>query len=325
MVESTSKAFTSVSTTSRISRSSTAFLTAGSASSSLLAEASSFGKYVCKNRVNSPSELVTPMMPAPTSFWLSMGLQVSVRHKGHCVILYSPGWNAIGPSTKHFQQKRWLHDNSTMSDIVSRQIGHCCASSSGGDWSLWAVPPPSCNSEITSTCPSDSIVACNSAKSEPLKKLCRESHAARSVAVSSRPKCVCFRLFLSIFTTATAFQTAYFRSWSTSPRISTSRRKESGPCSLVATKGHVAADDDEASPDAEAAAGEQCDCPCCRSSDKRAAFARSSDWRFAKQAFTNSISDSSSFSKRELACKAWSSSYACNFSTTSLILFFKTL
>mmetsp|Transcript_28093 Transcript_28093/g.83689 ORF Transcript_28093/g.83689 Transcript_28093/m.83689 type:complete len:211 (-) Transcript_28093:168-800(-) len=130
----------------------------------------------------------------------------------------------MGPSTKHFQQKRWLHESSTMSEMVSRQIGHCAASSSFlkvGDVGV---------SICSSRCPSDSRAVCSSAKSEPLKKLCRASQPARSEATSSMPRPVCFLRFFRIFTTATAFQTAYFRSRSTSPRMTTRRWKGPSMC-----------------------------------------------------------------------------------------------
>mmetsp|Transcript_5002 Transcript_5002/g.18719 ORF Transcript_5002/g.18719 Transcript_5002/m.18719 type:complete len:224 (+) Transcript_5002:1670-2341(+) len=153
----------------------------------------------------------------------------SCRQIGHCEMRYSPGWCAMGPRTKHFQQKRWLHANSTMSEMVSKQIGHCCVSFSRWFcWEVWVCPGAS--SESTSTWPKDSMAACSSAKSEPLKKLCRESQPARSAAMFSIPRFVCLRRFLRILTTATAFHTAYLRSWSTSRRMHTKALKVSGRC-----------------------------------------------------------------------------------------------
>mmetsp|Transcript_103552 Transcript_103552/g.292800 ORF Transcript_103552/g.292800 Transcript_103552/m.292800 type:complete len:367 (+) Transcript_103552:383-1483(+) len=229
--ESASRALTSSPTTSLISRSDcspSCRASCSAASPPSVRQGPSLGKYVCRKRVRMPSELGTPAARATSSTAPSAGWDVSVRQMGHCVILYSPGWNAIGPSTKHFQQKRWLHDSWTVSEIVSRQMGHCCGSRSGCGRGGRAAPGSGASSESTSMWPSDSMAACSSAKSEPLKKLCLDSQAARSAAVSSRPKCVCFRRFFRIFTTATAFQTAYFRNWSTSPRISTRRRNASG-------------------------------------------------------------------------------------------------
>lgn len=49
---------------------------------------------------------------------------ITLHGQAHCVIRYSPGWKATGPSTKHFQQKRWSQESSTMSEMMSRQMGH---------------------------------------------------------------------------------------------------------------------------------------------------------------------------------------------------------
>mmetsp|Transcript_61981 Transcript_61981/g.184604 ORF Transcript_61981/g.184604 Transcript_61981/m.184604 type:complete len:264 (-) Transcript_61981:167-958(-) len=262
-----------------------------------------------------PMPMPTPMPPEASPSPTALGaVVVSVRQMGHCVILYSPGWKAIGPRTKHFQQKRWLQESSTMSEMASRQIGHCCGSCSNCSCGLFAPLSRGMSSESTSMCPRDSTAACSSAKSEPLKKVCRESQAALSAAVSSRPKCVCFRLFLRIFTTATAFQTAYFRSWSTSPRIATSLLKASGRC---ATSGPEACGQLEEDAEASEVA--------CRSSERLPVRSSSCLCLTAKQEFTRSISASSSASNSEFARKALFSSCASNCTTTSLIFFFSSL
>mmetsp|Transcript_105047 Transcript_105047/g.321954 ORF Transcript_105047/g.321954 Transcript_105047/m.321954 type:complete len:373 (+) Transcript_105047:658-1776(+) len=328
-VASVRSAFTSSDTTIRIScsvcsTSRRASRRATCSSSSSTDEgaccALSFGKYVCKKRVSKPSELGT-MIPSEFSSTVPVAscsaCVVSFRQIGHCVMRYSPGWCAIGPSTKHFQQNLWLQESSTMSEIVSRQIGHCCNSCGAG-----AEACPGANSESTSKCPKDSMAACNSAKSEPLKKLCRDNQPALSAAESSNPKFVCFRRFLRIFTTATAFQTAYLRIWSISRRMSTKVLKASGRCRDADTGEEAAASCESllllAPWNAQAPLS-------CSSSARASVRFSSSCCRLAKQLFTCPISATSSCSNAVFAVNASPSSCACWQSTTSLILFFKTL
>mmetsp|Transcript_68280 Transcript_68280/g.191299 ORF Transcript_68280/g.191299 Transcript_68280/m.191299 type:complete len:258 (-) Transcript_68280:105-878(-) len=239
---------------------------------------------------------------------------------GHCVMRYSPGWCAMGPRTKHFQQNRWLQSSSTMSVSVSKQMGHCC-DGCASDKQLGSCPLKS-NSQSMSIWPKDSTAACSSAKSEPLKKVCRANQPARSDARSSRPKQVSFRRFLRILTTATAFHTAYFRRLSTSPRMRTRVLK----ALEHRTNGDAGNSSASSSPSSGgSSASEQRLRRLCSDSESWAVRSRSSRCLVAKQAFTELISLMSDSSKPELPVRASAKSPSMLRATTSLICFFKCL
>mmetsp|Transcript_11729 Transcript_11729/g.30102 ORF Transcript_11729/g.30102 Transcript_11729/m.30102 type:complete len:341 (-) Transcript_11729:157-1179(-) len=297
---SPSRASTSTFTTSRISSASRASFC------SPLSARLSCGKYVRRKVERPPS-------PDGLAALVSRVPEVSWRQMGHDEMRYSPGWKAIGPSTKHFQQKACAQLSSTTSVTLSRQMGHIRGSR--------AVSSTAASSELggasskrTSTFPSDSIAAWSSAKSAPLKNVCRESQPARSPAMSSRPNLVRFLRFLRILTTATAFHTAYMRSWSTSWRTSTRRRRRL-PTLASASEPTSCRD---AVPSAaflprlssEARLAIKFISPCCFS---------------AKQVFTCRISAARASSKTMFASSASPRPVVRTFSATSLMSFFNTL
>mmetsp|Transcript_31344 Transcript_31344/g.91426 ORF Transcript_31344/g.91426 Transcript_31344/m.91426 type:complete len:331 (+) Transcript_31344:1146-2138(+) len=323
-----SKARTNSDTTSRSSSSSSP----GKSCESWRPFGDSFGKYVCKKRVSKPSDVGSGKLSQPPSsslkrFGSSCSIcPVSRRQTGHCEMRYSPGWCAMGPRTKHFQQKRWLHESSTMSEMASRQMGHCCDSWSAAAEEALFGP----KWERTRAWPSDSTAAWSSAKSEPLKNVCRDSQPARSAATSSRPKLLCFLRFFKILTTATAFQTAYFLSWSTSFKISTSVLSDAGRCleppwpgskpSSRSAGGHAEPDDDEAdAPMRLEEVGTSLLKQLWNSSARMAVRCRRSCCLLVKQAFTWEISRTSSASKSVLADSAAANSRPCWNDTMSLI------
>mmetsp|Transcript_5539 Transcript_5539/g.9176 ORF Transcript_5539/g.9176 Transcript_5539/m.9176 type:complete len:222 (+) Transcript_5539:1168-1833(+) len=218
-----------------------------------------------------------------------------------------------------------------MSEIMSRHMGHCCGCLSSCSCCNFELADPwlqGASSESTSAWPRLSAAACNSANSEPLKKLCRDNHPARSEHTSSRPKLVCLRRFLRILTTPTAFQTAYFRSRSTSLSMSQRCSKPSGHCSRLSPEESaellitsVLAED-----------GGQGKLPTlpacfllCSSSERHAILDSKSDCRLSKHTLTLLISDDSSCSNEVFAERASAKSLLCWQPTTSFILFLSTL